>query len=90
VVSPDRDIELQALSYLMMTVIHRLHETDPAWWQETLNEIRAERKALVRGAPGTDIADRVLARAIGIVEHSLAQDSPPAKPQKSAVVKDGK
>jgi hypothetical protein len=88
--SPELEIQLQALSYLMTTVIHRLHETDPAWWQETLKEIRAERKALVRNAPGADIADRVLVHAIGIVGHALAQDSPPAKPQKSAVVKDGK
>jgi predicted ATPase len=90
VVSAELEIHLQALSYLVTTVIHRLHETDPAWWQETLKEIKAERKALVRYTPGADIADQVLARAIGIVEHSLAQDSPPAKPQKSVVIKDGK
>jgi hypothetical protein len=83
VVARELDIHLQALSYLMTTVIHRLHETDPAWWQELLKEIKAERKAIVRDAPGADIADQVLARAIGIVERALApQHSPPEKPQK--------
>lgn len=67
---------------LVTTVIHRLHEKDSAWWQETLREITAERKALVRGAPGADVADRVLARAIGIVEHALAADESVVSKQK--------
>jgi hypothetical protein len=36
---------LRALSYLMTVVIHRLHETDPAWWRELLEEIKTERKS---------------------------------------------
>lgn len=89
--SPESDIHLQALSYLMTTVIHRLHETDPGWWQETLKEIKSEKKALVRGAPGADVADLVLTRAISIVEHALApQQSPAVKPRKSVDGKDGR
>jgi hypothetical protein len=72
VASSESDIHLQALSYLMTTVIHRLHETDPGWWRETLKEIKPEKESLVRGAPGADIADMVLARVISIVEHALA------------------
>jgi hypothetical protein len=90
VVARELEIHLQALSYLMTVVIHRLHETDPDWWQELLKEIKAEKKAIVRDAPGADNAALVLAHVISIVEHSLAQDSPSAKPQKSVARKDGR
>ena len=70
--SRELDIHLQALSYLMTTVIHRLHETGLVWWQELLKEIKDEKRAIVRGTAGADEADAVLTRAISIVEHSLA------------------
>jgi hypothetical protein len=89
--SRELDIHLQALSYLMTTVIHRLHETDPSWWQELLKEIRAEKRAIVRGTAGADTADAVLTRAISIVEHSLAsEDAPSEKPHNTVGRKDGK
>jgi hypothetical protein len=53
VVFPERDIERQAPSYLMTTVIHRLPEKDSAWWQKTIKEIRAEKKALPQVRPVT-------------------------------------
>lgn len=70
-VPPELEIGLQALFYLMTTVIHRLHETDPAWWRDTLNEIKAERNALGRGTTGMECAEKILSRAIQLVEHSL-------------------
>jgi tryptophan 2,3-dioxygenase len=71
--------------------VYRLHETDPVWWQELLKEIKAERKAIVRTAPGADLAELVLQRAIGIVEQALAsEDAHSEKTRKSAVRKDGR
>jgi hypothetical protein len=59
------DLEVRALSYLMTAVTHRLHETDPSWWNEFLDDMRADRKS----ARGDDA--QVLDRAIGIVEYAL-------------------
>jgi hypothetical protein len=53
--------------------------TDPACCQEILKVIKAEKKAIVRDAPGADNAALVLQHVISIVEHSLAEDSPSAK-----------
>lgn len=39
-------IDSQAMSYLMTIVIHRLQETDPAWWQEFLGEMKADRNTV--------------------------------------------
>jgi len=89
------DIHLQALSYLMTTVIHRLHETDPAWWQELLKEIKAEKKkrlCAMRPARPARISQIWCLRArFGIVEHALApQHSPPEKPHKPVARKHDK
>jgi hypothetical protein len=70
------EVDVQALSYLVTAVIHRLHETDPAWWREFLGEMRSERKAV----PGDTV--QVLDRAIAIVEHAV-------KPQTSMAVRHG-
>lgn len=63
-VARELEIHLQALSYLMTTVIHRLNEADPAWWQELLKEFKAEKRAIVRDAPGADNAALVLQHVI--------------------------
>jgi len=67
VVSRDLDSDVQALAYLVTVLIHRLHETDPAWWQEFRDELKADRVAVPVGS----VKDKVLQRAIGIVEESL-------------------
>lgn len=71
----DLEIELQALSYLVTSVIHRLHETDPVWWREFLGDIKSQKNAIVPGTASGASADKVLARAIGIVEHALAAEA---------------
>jgi len=67
VVSRDLDSDVQALAYLVTVLIHRLHENDRAGWQEFRNEIRAARIA----APVGTVKDKVLQRAVGIVEDAL-------------------
>jgi hypothetical protein len=63
----DEELNLRALNYLMTAVIHRLHETDSAWWRDFLAEMKAQ-----ESAPTVEADNRaVLRRAIGIVEHSL-------------------
>ena len=61
------EIDSRALAYLMTAIIHRLHETDPAWWRSFLGEIKAQRNT----AAGDDVVGQMLDRAIGIVEHAL-------------------
>jgi hypothetical protein len=56
------EIDVRALSYPVTAVIHRLHETDPAWWSDFPDEIRSARTAT---------AAHVLDRALVIVEHAL-------------------
>jgi len=63
----DEELNLRALTYLMTAVIHRMNETDPAWWRDFLAEMKAQ-----RDSPGMQDDDReMLKRAIGLVEHSL-------------------
>ena len=66
-VSRDLEIDVQALAYLVTVLIHRLHENDHAWWQEFRDEMKAARIA----APVGSIKDKVLERAVGIVEDAL-------------------
>ena len=66
-VSRDLDSDVQALVYLVTVLIHRLHENDPAWWQEFRDEIKQTRIA----APAGSVKDKVLQRALGIVEESI-------------------
>jgi hypothetical protein len=84
VVSPELEIDVRALSYLVTVVIRRLHDIDPAWCRDLLAELKADRMAASTGS------DKLFRRAIGIVEQAIAEENPPATPQKSAVVKDGK
>jgi hypothetical protein len=67
VVSRDLDSDVQALVYLVTVLIHRLHENDSAWWQEFRDEINRDRSS----APVGSIKDKVLARALGIVDESI-------------------
>lgn len=83
-VSLELEIDLKALSYLVTVVIRRLHDIDPAWCRDLLAELKADRTAAPAGM------DRLFQRAIGIVEQAIAEETPPGKPQKSTVVKDGK
>jgi hypothetical protein len=66
--SRDAELDLRALTYLMTAVIHRLHETDPAWWRDFLDEMKSQ-----RDTPDVRAEDdhEVLRRAINLVEHSL-------------------
>jgi hypothetical protein len=66
-VSRDVDIDVQALAYLVTVLIHRLHEGDQAWWREFRDEMKAARTA----APVGSVKDKVLQRAVGIVEDAL-------------------
>jgi hypothetical protein len=61
------EISLQALTYLVTVLIHRLHESDPAWWQEFRDEIKQTRAV----APAGSVKDKVLERALVIVEESI-------------------
>lgn len=70
----DLEIELQALSCLVTSVIHRLHETDPVWWREFLDDIRSQKNAIEPGTASGSRADKVLTRAISIVERALATE----------------
>lgn len=83
-VSPELEIDVRALSYLVTVVIRRLHDIDPAWCRELLAELKADRMAASAGS------DKLFRRAIGIAEQAIADETPPAKPQKSAVIKNGK
>jgi hypothetical protein len=67
VVSRDLDSDVQALSYLVTVLIHRLHESDPKWWRELLDELKADQAS----SPVGTSRDKILRRAIGIVEHSI-------------------
>ena len=66
-VSRNLDIDVQALAYLVTVLIHRLHENDRAWWQEFRDEVKAARIA----APVGSLKDKVLGRALNIVEGAL-------------------
>jgi hypothetical protein len=79
VVSPELEIDVRALSYLVTVVLRRLHDIDPAWCRDVLAELKADRMAASGGA------DKLFQRAIGIVERAIADETPP----KSSVVKDG-
>ncbi len=68
------EIELQALSYLVTSVIHRLHETDPVWWREFLDDIKSQKNTIETGTASGRRADKVLTRAISIVEHALVAE----------------
>jgi hypothetical protein len=84
VVSPELEIDVRALSYLVTVVNRRLHDIDPAWCRDLLAELKADRMAASAGS------DKLFRRAIGIVEQAIADEASPEKPQKSAVVKHGK
>jgi len=84
VVSPELEIDVRALSYLVTVVIRRLHDIDPAWCRELLAELKADRIA------ASASSDKLFQRAINIVEQAIADETTPEKLQKSAVVKDGK
>lgn len=84
VVSPELEPDLKALSYLVTVVIRRLHDIDPMWCRDLLAELKADRMS---ASPGSN---KLFARAIGIVEQAIAEEPPPEKTQKSALVKDGK
>jgi len=84
VVSPELEIDVKALSYLVTVVICRLHDIDPAWCRDLLAELKADRMA------ASAASDKLFQRAISIVEQAIAEEALPANPQKSAVVKDGK
>jgi hypothetical protein len=84
VVSPELEIDLRALSYLVTVVIRRLHDIDPAWCRDLLAELKADRMAASAGS------DKLFRRAIGIVEQAIADEALPETPQKAAAVKDGK
>jgi hypothetical protein len=79
VVSPELEIDVRALSYLVTVVIRRLHDIDPAWCRDLLEELREDRMS---ASPGSD---KLFQRVIGIVEQSIAEETPLEKPQKSAV-----
>jgi hypothetical protein len=65
------EIDIRPLSYLVTAVIHRLHETDPAWWREFPGEMKVQRNT----AAG-DVAEALmLNRAVGIVEHALKPET---------------
>jgi hypothetical protein len=81
VVSPELEIDLRALSYLVTVVIRRLHDIDPAWCRDLLAELKADRMTASAGS------DKLFRRAIGIVEQAIADESPPETPRKSSVVK---
>jgi hypothetical protein len=49
VASPELEIDVRALSYLVTVVIRRLHDIDPAWCRDLLDELKADRMA----APAT-------------------------------------
>lgn len=66
-VSRNLDIDVQALAYLVTVLIHRLHENDRAWWQEFRDDVKAARIA----APVGSVKDKVLGRAVNIVEDAL-------------------
>lgn len=83
-VSPELEIDVRALSYLVTVVIRRLHDIDPAWCRELLAELKADRIA------ASASSDKLFQRAINIVEQAIADETTPEKLQKSAVVKDGK
>jgi hypothetical protein len=84
VVSPKLEIDVRALSYLVTVVIRRLYDIDPAWCRDLLAELKADRMAASAGS------DKLFARAIGIVEQAIAEETPPDEPRKTAVVKNGK
>jgi hypothetical protein len=46
-------------------------------WQGCLKEIKDEHKAIAPGTAEAHIADKVLLRVIGIVEHALASRMQP-------------
>ena len=83
-VSPELEIDLRALTYLVTVVIRRLHDIDPAWCRDLLAELKADRMTASVGS------DMLFRRAIGIVEQAIVDESPPENPQKSPVVKNGK
>lgn len=83
-VSPELEIDLRALFYLVTVVIRRLRDIDPAWCRDLLAEIKEDRTS---ASPGSD---KLFARAIGIVERAIAEENPSKTPSKPTVVKDGK
>lgn len=82
--SPELEIDVRALSYLVTVVIRRLHDIDPAWCRELLAELKADRMT------ASVSSDKLFQRAIGIVERVIAEETLPEKSQKSAARKDGK
>jgi hypothetical protein len=71
VVSRDVDIDVQALAYLVTVMIHRLHESDQAWWCEFQDEMKQARAGSAVGS----VKAKVLDRALGIVNDSLRDHS---------------
>ena len=66
-VSRDLDVDVQALAYLVTALIHRLLANDSAWWQEFRDELKTDRIA----EPAGSLKDKVLERAIGIIEEAI-------------------
>ena len=83
-VSPELEIDVRALSYLVSVVIRRLHDIDPAWCRDLLEELKTDRMA------ASALSDKLFVRAIGIVEQAIAEETLPEKAQKSVAGKDGK
>jgi hypothetical protein len=84
VVSPEIEIDVRALSYLVTVVIRRLHDIDPVWCRDLLEELKADRMAASAGS------DKLFHRAIGVVQQAIAEETAPEKPKISVVVKDAK
>ena len=74
-VSPELEIDVRALSYLATVVIRRLHDIDPAWCGDLLAELKADRMS------ASVDSDKLFARAIGIVERAIAEETPSEKPR---------
>jgi len=66
-VDSDLDVDVQALVYLVTVLIHRLHESDSSWWREFRDDLKTDRAS----APVGTMRDKVLKKAIGILEDSM-------------------
>ena len=70
--SPELQIHVHALSYLVTILFQRMHESDPVWTRELLEGIKADRRAVQTGTPQADLADKVFQKAIKIVEEAIS------------------
>jgi len=69
-VSRDLDVDVQALTYLVTVLIHRLRENDPTWWQEFRDEVELARIVSSVGS----VKAKVLERTIGLLERAFQAD----------------